>query len=161
MKSNSGSGSRLGSVWERVNSSFWFIPALLTLCGVILSGITQWLDNKFQGLLDSLPAVISGGATGASSVLSAISGSLITVIATVFSLTIVSLTLASGQYSPRLMRSFTGDKGLQIVLGSYIGTFVYSLLVLRLVRSAGRRARAAPSSRLSRLGRRYCWRWPV
>ncbi len=102
-----------------------------------MSGVTQWLDNKFQGLLDSLPAVISGGATGASSVLSAISGSLITVIATVFSLTIVSLTLASGQYSPRLMRSFTGDKGLQIVLGSYIGTFVYSLLVLRLVALGG------------------------
>ena len=137
MKSNSGSGSRLGSVWERVNSSFWFIPALLTLVGIVLAGITQWLDNKYQGLLDSLPAVVSGGATGASSVLSAISGSLITVIATVFSLTIVSLTLASGQYSPRLMRSFTSDRGLQVVLGSYIGTFVYSLLVLRIVALGG------------------------
>ena len=137
MESNSGSGSRVGSIWERVNSSFWFIPALLTLVGMFLSGVTQWLDNKYQGLLDSLPAVVSGGATGASSVLSAISGSLITVIATVFSLTIVSLTLASGQYSPRLMRSFTSDKGLQIVLGTYIGTFVYSLLVLRIVALGG------------------------
>ena len=133
MKSNGSSGSRLGSIWERINSSFWFIPAFLTFVGMFLSGVTQWLDNKYQGLLDSLPSVISGGATGASSVLSAISGSLITVIATVFSLTIVSLTLASGQYSPRLMRSFTSDKGLQIVLGTYIGTFVYSLLVLRIV----------------------------
>ena len=137
MESNSGSGSRVGSIWERINSSFWFIPALLTLVGMLLSGVTQWLDNKYQGLLDSLPAVVSGGATGASSVLSAISGSLITVIATVFSLTIVSLTLASGQYSPRLMRSFTSDKGLQIVLGTYIGTFVYSLLVLRIVALGG------------------------
>lgn len=137
MKSSSGSGSRLGSIWERVNSSFWFIPAFLTFIGLLLSGITQWLDSKFQGLLDSLPAVVSGGATGASSVLSAISGSLITVIATVFSLTIVSLTLASGQYSPRLMRSFTSDRGLQVVLGSYIGTFVYSLLVLRIVALGG------------------------
>jgi uncharacterized membrane protein len=66
-------------------------------------------------------------------VLSAISGSLITVIATVFSLTIVTLTLVSGQYSPRLLRSFMGDRGLQVVLGTYIGTFVYSLMVLRLI----------------------------
>lgn len=144
MKSNTGSGSRLGSIWERVNSSFWFIPALLTLVGMVLSGVTQWLDNRYQGLLDSLPAVLSGGATGAGSVLSAISGSLITVIATVFSITIVSLTLASGQYSPRLMRSFTSDKGLQIVLGAYIGTFVYSLLVLRIV-ALGGSGRAASS----------------
>ena len=137
MKSNGGSGSRFGSIWEKVNSSFWFIPALLTLIGMLLSGVTQWLDNKYQGLLDSLPTVISGGATGAGSVLSAISGSLITVIATVFSITIVSLTLASGQYSPRLMRSFTSDKGLQVVLGAYIGTFVYALLVLRIVALRG------------------------
>lgn len=91
----------------------------------------------FAGALDSLPAVISGAASGAGSVLAAISGSLITVITTVFSLTIVTLTLVSGQYSPRLLRSFMGDRGLQVVLGVYIGTFVYSLMVLRLISTSG------------------------
>ena len=110
------SGNRRGSLWERLSSSFWFIPAILTAAGFSLSLVTQPLDRILQGTLNSLPAVISGGSSGASSVLAAISGSLITVIATVFSLTIVTLTLVSGQYSPRLLRSFMGDRGLQIVL---------------------------------------------
>lgn len=131
------SGNRRGSLWERLSSSFWFLPAILTVAGFLLSLVTQPLDRILQGALDSLPTVISGGASGAGSVLSAISGSLITVIATVFSLTIVTLTLVSGQYSPRLLRSFMGDRGLQIVLGTYIGTFVYSLMVLRLISTSG------------------------
>ncbi len=131
------SGNRRGSVWERLSSSFWFVPALLTAAGFLLSLATQPLDRLLQGTLDSLPTVISGGASGAGAVLAAISGSLITVIATVFSLTIVTLTLASGQYSPRLVRSFTGDRGLQVVLGTYIGTFVYSLMVLRIISNSG------------------------
>ncbi len=128
---------RLGNLRSRLNSSFWFIPALFTLGGVLLSSITQPLDRIFQGSLDRLPTVISGGSQGAGSVLSAISGSLITVIATVFSLSIVALTLASGQYSPRLLPSFIADRGLQVVLGAYIGTFVYSLIVLRIVSISG------------------------
>lgn len=132
-ESSVASGNRRGSLWERLSSSFWFIPAILTAAGFLLSLVTQPLDRVLQGTLNSLPTVISGGSSGASSVLSAISGSLITVIATVFSLTIVTLTLVSGQYSPRLLRSFMGDRGLQVVLGAYIGTFVYSLMILRLI----------------------------
>lgn len=131
------SGNRRESMWERVNSSFWFIPSILTAAGFLLSLVTQPLDRILQGTLDSLPTVISGGASGASLVLSAISGSLITVIATVFSLTIVTLTLASGQYSPRLLQSFIADRGLQTVLGAYIGTFVYSLMILRVISTSG------------------------
>ncbi len=136
-ESSVASGNRRGSLWERLSSSFWFVPAILTAAGFLLSLVTQPLDRVLQGSLDVLPAVISGGASGAGSVLSAISGSLITVIATVFSLTIVTLTLVSGQYSPRLLRSFMGDRGLQVVLGAYIGTFVYSLMVLRLISTSG------------------------
>lgn len=136
-ESSIASGNRRGSLWERLSSSFWFIPAIFTVGGFLLSLATQPLDQLLQGALDSLPSVISGGASGASSVLAAISGSLITVIATVFSLTIVTLTLVSGQYSPRMLRSFMADRGLQVVLGAYIGTFVYSLMILRLISTSG------------------------
>lgn len=135
------SGNQVSSLWDRMKSSFWFIPGLLTVGGFLLSLLTQPLDSLIQPLLDQLPAIISGGAEGAGDVLSAIAGSLITVIATVFSLTIVIFTLTSGQYSPRMLRTLTSDRGLQVVLGFYIGTFVYSLMVLRLVTvSAGTEA---------------------
>lgn len=61
---------------------------------------------------------------------------MITVIGTVFSLTIVIFTLTSGQYTPRMLKNLSSDRGLRIVLGAYIATFVYALLVLRTLRSS-------------------------
>ncbi len=127
---------RLGSVWERLNSGFWFIPALLVLGGVVLYFVAQYLDQLMQTNLASLPIVFSGGPTAARSVLSTIAGSLITVVATMFSLTVVALQLASSYYSPRVLRNFTKDRGVQTVLGAYVATFLYSLLVLRVIRTA-------------------------
>ncbi|MDP8951583.1 MAG: DUF2254 domain-containing protein [Actinomycetota bacterium] len=130
------SGGRLGSMWERLNSGFWFIPTLLVLGSVVLYFATQYLDQITQTNLASLPIVFSGGPTAARSVLSTIAGSLITVVATMFSLTVVALQLASSYYSPRVLRNFTNDRGVQVVLGAYVATFLYSLLVLRIIRTS-------------------------
>ena len=123
-------------MWERLNSSFWFIPALLVLGSVVLFSVAQYLDQVAQTNLATLPIVFSGGPTAARSVLSTIAGSLITVVATMFSLTVVALQLASSYYSPRVLRNFTKDRGVQTVLGAYVATFLYSLLVLRVIRTA-------------------------
>lgn len=128
------SEGRLGSVWEKANSSFWFIPAIVTTGSLVLHVLTLWLDAAFTDLA-GLSVFYSGGASAARDLLAAIAGSLIAVIATTFSLTIVTFTLASGQYTPRLLRSLSADRGLQAVLGAYIGTFVYALMILRVVRS--------------------------
>ncbi|HEV2094412.1 MAG TPA: DUF2254 family protein [Rubrobacter sp.] len=126
---------RPGSVWEGLSSSFWFVPSLMTAGGVLLFGVTLQLEQLAPSDVSGLPVVFSGGADAARTVLSVISGSLITVVATVFSLTIVALQLASANYSPRLLRNVTSDRGVQAVLGVYIGTFTYSLLVLRVIRT--------------------------
>ncbi|MDP8949154.1 MAG: DUF2254 domain-containing protein [Actinomycetota bacterium] len=122
-------------MWERLSSSFWFLPGLLTTGSAALFYTVQYLDQVLRLDPSSLPVVFSGGATAARSVLSAVSSSIITVAATIFSLTIIALQLASAQYSPRLLRTFTADRGIQVVLGAYIGTFLYSLLVLRIIRT--------------------------
>jgi uncharacterized membrane protein len=44
----------------------------------------------------------------------------------VFALTIVALQIASGQYSPRLLRNFMRDRGTQLVLSIFVGAFAYS-----------------------------------
>ena len=130
------SGGKLGSTWEKLNSSFWFVPALFVLGAVVLFFVTQYLDQIVRTNLAFLPVVFSGGPSAARSVLAAIAGSLITAVTTAFSLTIVTLQLASSSYTPRVMRSFTSDRGVQIVLGAFIATFLYSLLVLRIIREA-------------------------
>ncbi len=66
--------------------------------------------------------------------LSAIAGSMITVAGLTFSITMLTLQLASSQFGPRLLRNVMRDRGNQVVLGTFISTFVYCLLVLRTVR---------------------------
>jgi uncharacterized membrane protein len=54
----------------------------------------------------------------------------ITVVGVVFSITIVTLTLASTQFGPRMLRNFIRDRGTQFTLGTFVATFVYATLVL-------------------------------
>jgi uncharacterized membrane protein len=86
--------------------------------------------------LDQLAWVYAGGPEGARAVLSTIASSMITVAGVTFSITIVALTLASQQFGPRLLRNFLRDLGNQVVLGTFVSTYVYCLLVLRTVRGS-------------------------
>jgi uncharacterized membrane protein len=101
----------------------------------VLFVATQYLDGVVRADVAELPVFFSGGPDAARAVLSTVAGSTITVVTTAFSLTIVTLQLASSSYSPRVLRSFTSDRGVQAVLGTYLATFLYALLVLRIVRT--------------------------
>ncbi len=79
-----------------------------------------------------------GQAAAARQVLAIVAGSLITVAGVTFSITIVSLQLVSSQYTPRALRGFLSDRVNQLVAGTYVGIFVYCLLVLRTVEERDR-----------------------
>ncbi len=79
--------------------------------------------------------LFEGGAEGARGVLTTIAGTMMTVVTTAFSITIVALQLSSTQFSPRILKSFTSDRGNQLVLGTFIATFAYTVVVLRSIRS--------------------------
>jgi uncharacterized membrane protein len=128
-------GGKLVSVRESLDSSFWFIPALITTGAVALFVVTQHLDQLTTRSLATIPVVFAGGPTSARAVLTAIAGGIIAVTGTVFSITIVTLQLASSSYTPRVLRNFTSDRGAQVVLGTFIATFLYSLLVLKIIRT--------------------------
>ena len=59
---------------------------------------------------------------------------MIGVAGTVFLVTLVALTLASSQFGPRLIKNFMYVRLNQIVLGSYIATYLYCLLVLNAIK---------------------------
>ena len=61
---------------------------------------------------------------------------MITIAGVVFSMTLVALSLASSQFGPRLLRNFMRDTTNQVVLGTFVATFLYCLLVLRTIRRA-------------------------
>ncbi len=127
---------RLRSRWYDWSQSLWFVPTLMTVAAIGLAVGTVRLDEALDlAPRASRPWAFGGGADGARGVLGTIAGSMITVTGTVFSITIVALQLASGQFTPRVLRTFTGDRGVQVVLGVFLATFTYALLVLRTVRA--------------------------
>ncbi len=119
----------------QLRNSLWFIPAMWVVGSGVLALAMIAVDSATPDFAAGLPLVFGGGAEGARSVLSAIAGSMITVAGVVFSITIVALQLASSQFSPRVLRNFMRDRLSQAVLGSLIGAFFYSLLVLRAIRT--------------------------
>ena len=128
--------ARLRSWWYDVEQSLWFLPAVLTAVAMLLAVLTVRLDQTIVADRRTEVAwIFGGGAEGARGVLQAIAGTMITVTGLVFSITVVALQLASSQLTPRVLRAFMGDRGNQAVLGFFIGTFTYALLVLRVVRS--------------------------
>ena len=129
--------SRLGLGWAAVRDSLWFVPSLAVAIGGALAIIAVQIPTPRAESRFAFVWLFGGGAEGARGVLSAIAGSLITVTGVVFSVTIVALQLASSQFTPRVLRSFVADRVNQVVLGIFIGTFTYTLLVLRTIHSTG------------------------
>ena len=129
--------AQLLKYWDRIRSSFWFLPSLMACGAVALALATVALDGSVtDDWLQTLAWVYTGGAEGASAVLETIAGSMITIAGVVFSLTLVALSLASSQFGPRLLRNFMRDTANQVVLGTFVATFLYCLLVLRTIRRA-------------------------
>ena len=127
--------ARLANFWESLRTSYWFVPTLMTAGSIGLSFVSVHCDEQVSiKWVRAVGWIWAGSPEGARQVLSTIAGSMITVAGVTFSITIVALTLASSQFGPRLLRSFVRDFGNQVVLGTFVSTFVYCLLVLRTVR---------------------------
>jgi uncharacterized membrane protein len=128
---------KLRALWYGVIESLWFLPTLFTLAGAAVAITLVRFNTVILQALGGTDLwwVFGGTAGGARSVLESISGSIITVTGVVFSVTIVALQLASSQFTPRVLRRFMADRVNQTVLGVFIGTFTFTLLVQRTVRS--------------------------
>lgn len=106
------------------------------LCASVIAavGLVELQSTIQSDLSLRWPRLFGAGAEGARGMLSAIATSMITVAGVVFSITVVALSLAASQYSPRLLRHFMSDRGTQAVLGAFVSIFAYCLIVLRTVR---------------------------
>ena len=123
--------------WDRLLGSFWFLPIVMAGAAVALAYATIALDRTTTvGWVRAQSWAYNGSAEGATAMLGTIASSMITIAGVVFSMTLVVLSLASSQLGPRLLRGFMTDKGTQVVLGTFVATFLYSLFVLRSIRRA-------------------------
>ena len=121
--------------WNELKSTFWFIPVLIILLSILFSIGFVFLDENIEMYKDGLPKYfLVNNPDSARSILSTISGAMIGAAGTVFSVTLVALTLASSQFGPRLIKNFMHVRLNQVVLGSYISTYLYCLLVLNAIK---------------------------
>ncbi|HEX6130499.1 MAG TPA: DUF2254 domain-containing protein [Actinomycetota bacterium] len=118
-----------------VSSSLWVTPALVVLASFLAALAFLAVDERID--TEDRAFLYSGGPESAREILSTVSGAMITFTGLVFSITILVLQLASSQYSPRVLRRFFRDRSSQLSLGTFIGTFTYTLVVLREVRQDG------------------------
>lgn len=123
---------------DSLRTRLWPAPVAAAVVAVLLGVLLPEVDRRIQRTRhgSTTSYLFGGGADAARTLLSAIAGSLITVTSLTFSLTVVTLQLASSQYSPRLLRTFTRDGFVQATLALFLSTFTYSLTLLRVVRSS-------------------------
>ncbi|WP_149552204.1 DUF2254 domain-containing protein [Streptomyces marokkonensis] len=122
---------------DTLRVQLWPLPtlgvALAVVAGVALPRLDERLHDGFPPWLRDY--LFGGSSDAARAVLAAIAGSLITVTALTFSLTVLTLQLASSQFSPRVLRTFNADRYVRTTLSIFLATFTYALTVLRTVRT--------------------------
>ena len=121
----------LRASWDAIRTSLWLLPALMFVVGVGLAllmlsfGTAQLQWAQWQG---------GGNGEDARNLLSTLLSAVIGMASIVFSITVVSLSLAANAYGPRLIRTFRSSRSTQMVIGIFMMTIVYLLIVLRAVR---------------------------
>ncbi|WP_278235976.1 DUF2254 domain-containing protein [Isoptericola sp. AK164] len=117
--------------FTRARESFWFLPTVLGVVALVAAKSLVAVDRVLAeaGVTD-VPMLDTLSAAGSRAVLTAISGSVLTVAATSFSITISVMATTSSVYGPRLVRNFMADRANQAVLAAFTGTFLYALVVL-------------------------------
>jgi uncharacterized membrane protein len=111
-------------------SSLGFVPILCVLGGVALSFGTIAVDRA--GSL--VPRSISGDPDAALAVLTTVAASMVTLTGLVLTITMVVVQLATGQFTPRVLRTILRDRPSQFAIGIFVATFAHATLVMREVR---------------------------
>ncbi|NPV62612.1 MAG: DUF2254 domain-containing protein [Methanotrichaceae archaeon] len=116
---------------DRVRSTYWFLPLIMTAASMILAVLLLEVDRMTpDSLLEGKWYILNVDSSDINSILLNIAGAALGVIGVVFSITLVPLTIAASQYGPILIRSFLRDTTTQVVLGTYSSTIGFCVMVL-------------------------------
>src|SRR6201995_3062862 len=133
-----GGDQRVAAVVRRVRrfrlrhlakTRLWLLPLTRGLGGIGLPGALLSVDRSSG--FHIVGTGVTGSASSVQTILTAASTSLVTLTSVVLSLTLVAVQLAMGQFSPRIVRAILHDRRSQLAVGLFIGTFAYSMTVLR------------------------------
>lgn len=130
--------ARLATEMHRLRARLWLAPAGAAILALIASRATVAIDAQLPG--ERAWFAIDVTPDGARELLSTVTSAMITFTGVVFSITIVVLQLASGQFSPRVLRTFLEDRHSHAAMAMFVGTFVYAMGVLPSIHGADSKA---------------------
>jgi uncharacterized membrane protein len=116
--------ARRETLLEYLGGALWAVPAVFALLALAVGSLLAMVNLGPASAL--YPLLFQGSAEDARKVLLTIVAASLSATAIILGLTVVALRTASSQYSPRLLRNFLRDRYTQVVLGIFVGTFVYS-----------------------------------
>lgn len=126
--------SYLGQLWDRLQSSFWFLPSVSALLGILVAHLLMSIDNRFDS--EAIPFssfVLSSSADQLRVSMIALAGTTLTTTGIVFTLLTLPLSVVAAQFGSRLLRIYLRDRTTQVVLAVFTMTFVYCILVALLI----------------------------
>jgi uncharacterized membrane protein len=115
---------------KRAGATLWLIPLLCFATALVLAGFTITVDHRWPDLVSTR---IVGGPAGARVMLSTSASAMVTLTSLVLTVTLVAVQLAMNQFSPRIVRTLLQNVVSQLAVGLFGGTFLYTLVVLRVV----------------------------
>ena len=121
-----------------LRGGFLVRPLLISLALGLLGAWLSSLEESTPLLSAWVPTVLFPSHADpqvAQIVLATIAASIMTVVSIVFAMLLMTLTLASMQFSPRILLSFVKDRVTQWTLGIFLGTFVYCVAALPAART--------------------------
>jgi uncharacterized membrane protein len=116
-----------------LRGGFLVRPLTIALALGFAGALLSWLEETFPSLSEIAPRVLFPSHSDpqvAQFILGGIAASIMTVVSIVFAILLMTLTLASMQFSPRIIVSFTRDRVTQWTLGIFLGTFSYCMAAL-------------------------------
>ncbi|GAA2773054.1 DUF2254 domain-containing protein [Streptomyces showdoensis] len=125
----------LSPLREHLRDTFWFAPVasmvLITLLWWGCSGLDTAIVETLQeaGEYEAVTDLV-GIADDAKTIVTTISSAMMTFIGVVFSISLVAVQMASGQFSPRIVRIFIRSRITKAAFSVFLSTFLLSLLVL-------------------------------
>ncbi len=124
----------------KVRSSFWYLPSIYGAVAFVFALISLKIDSyviNIEELYQLLPTILLTDINLAQIILSSIAASLLTMTTITFSTILVVLTTYLSEFSPRTLQDFITDHSTQRVLGIFVGGFVYSIILLLLLKDDG------------------------
>jgi len=129
--------TRLRHFMELASANIWMVPSLFLIASVLIAFLNFYLDKTLFAQHVQFPKLFLyfNNSENIRTLLSVSASSILGVAGVSFSITIASLTLASQQFGSRLLRNFMMDRFNQLVLGVFIGTFLYCIMMLQFTSS--------------------------